>query len=65
MEYEVTRDVTVSECNWLDNDIKKGTIVYRYHGATYGCVSPYGIACTMEKDKTPFLEIPRNALRSL
>lgn len=64
MKYEVTRDVTVSECSWLDEDIKKGTVVYKYYGATYGCVNPYGIACTMEEDKTPFLEIPLSALRA-
>lgn len=54
------RDVTKEECHWLEQDIPAGTEVFEYHGCTYGCVGA-GIACTVEKDKTPFFELPRSA----
>jgi hypothetical protein len=65
MKYELTRDVSVTKCHWLDTNMKKGTMVYKYYGATYGCVSPYGVACTTEKGKTPFFELPRTALKEI
>ncbi len=34
----LSRDVTVGECPWLDADIKAGTQVWSYSGATYGCI---------------------------
>ena len=40
-----------------------GTIVYEFFGVTHGCIGPDGIACTKEPDKTPFFEVPRNAVR--
>ena len=43
---------------YLPFDFKKGDIVYRYNGCTYGCISPLGIAITLKEGKTPFYEIP-------
>lgn len=63
MQYELTRDVTKEECHWLDEDRKKGTIVYEYVGHTYGCISPHGIAVTSNPDgDIPFFELPHTAL---
>ena len=58
----LARDVTKTECPWLDHDLKAGEVVHRYHGATYGCVGA-GIAVTEKKDEKPFFEIPSDALK--
>ena len=60
--YRVTRDVTQTECPWLDRDFKTGETVYRYDGATYGCISGHGIAVTEKSGEDPFMEFPRSAL---
>lgn len=57
----VNRDLKKSKYPWLDNDIEKGTVVYRYYGCTYGCISPNGIAVSMEENEPPFLEIPSDS----
>lgn len=63
MEYELTRDVTRKECHWLDEDMKKGTIVHKFYGATYGCIGYSGVACTMSPEgDNPFFELPFGAL---
>lgn len=62
MKYKLKRTVSTTECPWLDENIEKGSIVYKYYGHTYGCISPLGIACTMKEGETPFLEIPRDSL---
>jgi len=59
---KITRDVTVKECNWLEENFKEGDTVFRYSGCTYGCISFLGTACSKEKGKEPFFEIPTNAL---
>ena len=58
----LNRDVTQHECPWLDADLPKGTAVWMYEGATYGCVRPDGLAVTAKAAETPFFEIPRNAV---
>ena len=60
MRYELTRDVSRKECPWLDRDLKKGELVSRYEGVTYGCIGA-GIACSWD-GKNPFFEVPRDAL---
>lgn len=65
MKYEVLRDVTTDECHWLKEDVKAGTIVYKYNGATYGCIGPGGVACCMVEGENPFFELPYVALRSI
>ena len=65
MKYEVIRDVTREECHWLrSGTVKKGTIVYRYGGHTYGCIA-YGVAVSLDKGKTPFFEMPRDSLKEI
>lgn len=59
---KLLRAVTKKECPWLDEDLKKGMEVYIYHGVTYGCVQPTGIAVTKKPDETPFFEVPRDAI---
>lgn len=57
------RDVTKTECRWLDRDMTKGQIAFEYIGHTYGVVNTRtGIAVTLEADQTPFFELPRDAL---
>ena len=41
-----TRDVTTNECPWLEKDIRKGTVVFRFYGQDYGVISPNGVACS-------------------
>ena len=65
-EFLVERDVTIEECDWLQATIKKGTVVYKFYGTTYGCIGPGGIAITLEKNsKFPFLELPYSALQEV
>ena len=64
-QFELTRGVNLDECPWLDREFKKGDKVYEYPGYTYGCISFGGMACTEEWDKTPFFELPDNALKPL
>lgn len=70
--YRLTRDVSQSDCEWLDFDLKAGDIVFSYEGNTYGCISPAGKAfykrmlCRInQKDvirNSPFFELPRDAV---
>ncbi len=66
MKYRVKRLITIKECDWLDNDVPEGTVVYSFHGATYGCISYKGTAITFhspdEKIDNPFFELPRDSL---
>lgn len=53
------RDVTRNECDWLDRDYRKGEIVWRFTGCTYGCISPTGRAVRAKPRKDePFFELP-------
>lgn len=63
MKYKVIRNITNKECHWVDKDIKKGTIVYKFIGCTYGCCGD-GIPITFEKDG-PFIEVPSDALKEI
>jgi hypothetical protein len=65
MKYILTRDVPRIECPWLDWDMEKGEHVYAYTGCTYGCVSDNGRAVSKVEGKTPFFELPRDALREV
>lgn len=60
----LTRDVTPEECGWLDKTYAKHDLVYKYIGYTYGCIAD-GIACSEEPDKTPFFELPADAVTSV
>ena len=51
--FELIREVTVKECPWLDCDMPKGYITYKYYGHTYGCVTGNGMACSDLPDKDP------------
>jgi len=63
MELTIIRDITTDECPWLNETIKKGARVFKYVGCTYGVVSDNGIAVTIKKDTTPFLEVPIDAVQ--
>jgi hypothetical protein len=65
MKLILTRDVSRLECPWLDADMVKGQSVWTYEGCTYGCVSSNGRAVSKEEGKTPFFELPRDALREV
>jgi hypothetical protein len=54
--------VTKKECHWLDEDMKKGSFVYRYEDCTYGLISPGGVAVTLIDGELPFFELPFDAL---
>ena len=62
-EWVMIRDVSPSECSWLENTLHKGLTVYEYYGATYGCVAGSGIAVTLVEDETPFMEVPMNSVK--
>lgn len=64
----MTRTIDEREQPWMadeDTSVKsvaKDCIVYRYDGATYGCVSERGIAVTLEPGQTPFFEVPADSV---
>ena len=62
LKYTLVRDVTREECPWLDKDWTVGEEVFHFFGATYGCVSNMGTACSVDGDN-PFFEMPTSALR--
>jgi hypothetical protein len=63
MKFRLTRTVTRKECPWLDRTFRKGTIVFRFYGCTYGSIGPEGIAVTEDPEgKLPFTELPNDAL---
>ena len=60
----MTRNVTQAECKWLDRDLKEGEVVFEYDGHTYGCVTPTGVAVTMQRNKLPFFEVPGDSVKA-
>lgn len=63
MEYEVVRKITTKECHWLNEDVKQGTLVYKFCGHTYGCIGPKGIAVTLSPEgDNPFFELPYDSI---
>jgi hypothetical protein len=60
----VTRDVTTSECPWLQEDIPAGTIVYP-NRHNHNLISHNGWAVTKEPDGSPFFELPLDALEAV
>jgi len=47
---------------WLARDYKKGEVLYRYHGYTYGIISDNGVAVSEVFDLLPFFEVPLDAV---
>ena len=40
-----------------------GAIVYKFYGPTYGCITPQGVAVTLnENGDGPFFEVPYNCV---
>jgi hypothetical protein len=57
------RDLTKKECPWLDKDLKKGDVIYRFPRTSHQCVNTEnGLACSYEHGKHPFFEIPFDAI---
>ena len=59
---QVTRDVTVEECPWLEKTVYTGHYVWEYLNYTYGCITDTGIAVSEQHGRTPFYELPKDAL---
>lgn len=59
---KINRKLSAKEYVWLKKTLKKGKVVYLYTGQTFGCVSDDGVAITRKPDKTPFFEVPRDAV---
>lgn len=62
MKFILNRDVMKEECPWLKRDMLRGEEVQKFTGHTYGCIGA-GVACSFD-GKTPFFELPRDALTS-
>jgi len=60
----LVRDVSVSECPWLDDDLYAGDTVFRFTQPTHGCVSSKGVPCSIVEDEYPFFELPADAVMS-
>ncbi len=62
-KFIVNRDIASGELDWLPEGIQKNTVVYKCVLCTFGCCSPFGIACTLDPDGGyPFFELPVDAL---
>jgi hypothetical protein len=61
MRVRVTRDVPASE-NYSGRHVDEGEILHVYNGATYGCVSPFGVALCEVEGEPPFFEFPADAI---
>lgn len=63
----VTRTIRLDD--WLDGEpspeFTPGMIVHEYKGATYGCITPAGVAVTLEPGRTPFYELPQDAVEDV
>jgi len=59
--FKIIREITTTECPWLDRNLKIGEIVALYMGHTYECVSNNGIAVNI-KGIEGFVEIPLDAI---
>ena len=62
MKGTINRLLKKSEYGWLYDDIAEGTEVYKYYGATYGCIGYDGVAVTLEQNKIPFFEVPNDVV---
>ena len=64
--YIVARTITDTECFWLSEPIKKGSVVHRFTGNTYGnCATEKHAIVSRVPHEYPFFEIPQDALISL
>lgn len=63
----VTRDVTTDECWWLPvSVVAEGTVMFPYHGCTYGCIDhSAGRAMSLEENAPPFWQMPYDALEDM
>lgn len=58
----ISRDLTKSECPWLEEGVVAGAIVYEFHGPTYGNISQSGVAVSSKAGENPYFEVPRDAV---
>lgn len=58
----LNRELSSEERSRAKKILQKGRIVYRFYGATYGCISDEGIAVTDGPDNNYFYEVPINAV---
>jgi hypothetical protein len=58
----VARTVSAADYPWLDGDIPAGTIVFEYHGPTYGLKEHEGLIFVSLEAGTPFFQLPRSNL---
>lgn len=59
----IVRPVTKAECPWLHDcdELAAGDTVFRFHGATYGCINhEKGIAVSKVDGENPFFQIPHD-----
>lgn len=65
MKVTVTRDVGSEDPhNFAGRDVGEGETLYRYKGATYGCIDTLNGVALSESGpyETPFFEFPRDAV---
>jgi hypothetical protein len=63
-KFQLTRDVTVNECHWLNRDFKKGEIVFEYPLYTTS-IGREGVACSEKDSESPVFELLKDALIEL
>jgi hypothetical protein len=61
----VRYNLTKEEFPYLPRSIPAGSVVYEFHGATYGCIGPRGLAVSAEPGQGPFFEVPFTAVEIL
>lgn len=59
----VNRTILKDEAPWLPDALAvEGATVWKWYGRTYGAISPNGIPVTEKLGRSPFYEIPADAV---
>ena len=58
----LTREINKAELPYLENDLRKGIVVFEYIGCDYGTLLPGRVAVCLEPNEWPFIGIPKEAI---
>lgn len=57
----LNRDLLKKDYKWLEYDLPKGLVVYKYSGSTYGCISGNGVAVISDLNEV-FFQVPKDSV---
>lgn len=62
VEFIINRDLTPTECDWLNYTVVAGSKVFLFTGATYGCIGNGHAVSFKPNNEGPFFEVPFDAI---